>query len=244
MFNYANKYWMFFILIMLLTTGCAAFPDSFKQTISGPTGEISDIKPRSIYHEHPPREFYDLEKSSGMIFQFIQTEKWPDAEAEFQQLKTTWLTLSKSLVDNNTLTASPESKISALSNSIQERKVTQSLENINQFMGSISDISKTYKISPVTDIIMLGNSLRNISAYASIKDWSNLEKKTKELENMWHDAKPGVEQVGIISESTKIHASINRLKDAIDSENIAQVTEEIHKINESLAKIRIFYYGK
>jgi hypothetical protein len=111
-------------------------------------------------------------------------------------------------------------------------------------MGSISDIGKSFKLSPIADIVAVGNAARNVSFYSDDKNWGKAASKVKELQGTWQQVKPSMEQVGILGELTKTHADIKQLTDAVNAENKASVIENLAKLNESMGQIRQFYYGR
>lgn len=127
--------------------------------------------------------------------------------------------------------------------SITNKNSIASQENLNKFMGSISEIGKSYKRSPLSDIIAIGNALRAVNFYTEDKNWVKASTKIKDLEGTWKQFKPSLEKAGILGEITKTHSEMNQLQDAILAENEGSVNEQLDKLNESLGKIREFYRG-
>ncbi|WP_232035525.1 DUF4363 family protein [Methylomusa anaerophila] len=137
-----------------------------------------------------------------------------------------------------------EAAIQKLSVGIGEKKITESYESLNKFMSSVSDIGKSYKLSPVADIITLGNAVRNVSFYVEDKNWRKAAVKVEELEGTWEQVKPAMEQVGILGEVTKTHATVKQIKDAVNAENKGSFSDQLASINESLGRIRNFFRGR
>lgn len=131
-----------------------------------------------------------------------------------------------------------------LTAAINNKKITGSYESLIKFMGSISDIGKSYKLSPIADIIAVSNGIRNVSFFVEDKNWTKAAAKVKELQGTWEKVKPGMEQIGVWGEVTKTHATVNQMKDAINAENKGAFEEQQAAINESMGRIREFFRGK
>lgn len=232
-------------LSVVLFSGCGLMTPAQKPDI-GPAGKTVESKPNPPFVERfysPPGELYDLEATAGVIFEGINKENWQQAEAGFANLQTTWLN-AKALVGDKKGVKEADKALQDLSTAIAGKKITNSYENLNKFMGSIGDIAKSYKLSPLSDIIGVGNAVRNVNFYIADKDWSKAASKAKELEGVWGHAKPSMEQVGILNEVTRTHALVSQIKDAVNAENKGAVEEQTTNINESLGYIRNFYRGK
>ena len=111
-------------------------------------------------------------------------------------------------------------------------------------MANIGDIGKSYKLSPLSDIIAVGNTVRNVSFYVQDNTWPKAKSKVKEMEGTWGQGKPSMEKVGILGEVTKTHSAVKQLKDAVDGENKGSAEEQIANINESMGTIREYYRSK
>lgn len=233
------------ILASSLISGCAAFTPAPKPEV-GPTGKPVESKPNPPVMERfqsPPTQLYDLEATAGVIFEGFTTEKWDQAHKGLTTLQTTWQQ-AKPLLGEKKGVKEADEALDKLNEAIAAKELTSSYENLGKFMGSISDIGKSFKLSPLADIVAVGNAARNVGFYVDDKDWSKAASKVKELQGTWQQVKPSMEQVGILGELTKTHSDIKQLKDAVSAENKASVKENLAKINESMGQIRQFYYGR
>lgn len=233
------------ILASSLISGCAAFTPAPKPEV-GPTGKPVESKPNPPLMERfqsPPAQLYDLEATAGVIFEGFTTEKWDQAQRGLATLQTTWQQ-AKPLLGEKKGVKEADEALDKLNGAIAAKELTSSYENLGKFMGSISDIGKSFKLSPLADIVAVGNAARNVGFYVDDKDWSKAASKVKELQGTWQQVKPSMEQVGILGELTKTHSDIKQLKDAVNAENNASVKENLAKINESMGQIRQFYYGR
>ncbi|MEG6585672.1 hypothetical protein [Dendrosporobacter sp. 1207_IL3150] len=233
------------ILISLLLCGCGMLETAKKPEI-GPAGKPTESKPNPPFMQRfvsPPAQLYDLEATSGVIFEGLNKAKWDQAQAGFNNLQSTWEQV-KPLVGEKKGVKEADEALGKLAASITDKKITNSYENLNKFMGSIGDVAKSYKLSPLSDIIAVGNSIRNVSFYVEDKEWSKAASKVKELEGTWNKVKPSMEQIGILDQITITHSNVNQIKDAVNAENKGAVDENIANLNESLGKIREFFYGR
>lgn len=231
-------------LLIILTCGCGLMSPAKKPDI-GPAGKPVESKPNAPLTERfssPPASLYDLEAIAGTIFEGINKENWGQAEAGFNNIQTVW-TSTKSQIGEKKGVKEADKALQDLSTSISGKKVTASYENLNKFMGSIGDIAKSNKLSPLSDLISVGNGVRNVSFYVEDKNWSKAASKVKELEDTWGRAKPSLEQIGILADVTRTHSLVKQMKDAVNAENKGAVDEHVANINESLGYIRNFYYG-
>lgn len=232
-------------ILSLLSSGCSMLNPAKKPDI-GPAGVPPKAKSNPPFAERflsPPTELYDLEATAGVIFEGIRKEQWAQAEKGLSNLQTIWLQ-SQPLIGEKKGTKEATAALQNLSASISEKKSFESYENLNKFMGSIGDIGKSYKLSPLSDIIAVGNAIRNVSFYGETRNWSKAVSKAKELDDTWGQVKPSMEKVGILSEITKTHAIIKQIKDAVNSENKGALEDQTANINESMGQIREFYRGK
>jgi hypothetical protein len=212
----------------------------------GPAGKPVESKPNPPVVErfqYPPAETYDLEALAGAIFEGVTKNNWQQAEGNLTQLQVTWQQVKAGVGDKKGVKEGDEA-LQKLSYAVTAKKRTEAYENLNTFMSSASDIGKSYKLSPISSIIAVGNSIRNVGFYVEEKDWSKAASKVKELEGTWQHEKPSLEQVGLLGEVTKAHSKVNQLKDAVNAENKGASEEHIASLNESLGYIRQFYRGK
>lgn len=239
------KYTASTLFICTLLSGCTLMGPSQKPDV-GPTGKPVESKPNPPLLERfyaAPGELYDLEATAGVIFEGINKEKWDQAEAAFNNLQNIWIS-AKPLVGEKKGVKEADKALQDLSTAIAGKKITAAYENLNKFMGSIGDIAKSYKLSPLSGLIGVSNAVRNVNFYVEGRDWSKAASKVKELENVWGNAKPTLEQVGILGEVTRTHALIKQLKDSVNAENKGSVDDNTANINESLGYIRNYYRGK
>jgi len=234
-----------FLTLSLLLISCGVMTPAKKPEI-GPAGKPVETKPNPPILERfwsPPINLYDLESIAGQTFEGINKEQWPTAEAGLNNLQILWQN-TKPMICNKKGVEEADEALNKLALSIAAKQVTTSYENLNKFMGSIAEIGKSYKLSPIADIITVANAIRNVSFYAEEKNWSKAAAKVKELEGTWEQLKPNMEKVGILGEITKTHANVKQLKDAVNAENQGSVKNHIANINESMGSIREFYRGK
>jgi hypothetical protein len=233
------------ISLSLLLSGCNMFTPVKKPEI-GPAGSPVEAKPNPPLIQRfasPPGELYDLEATAGVIFQGINKRDWLQVESGMTTLQTLWPQV-KTLTGNKKGIKDADEALTQLVTNVAGKKGTESYEDLNKFMVSISDVGKSYKLSPLSDIVAVGNTLRNVSFYVHDKAWDKAKAKVKELESAWGQAKPSMEKVGILGEVTKTHTAVKQLKDAIEAENQGSAEEQITNINESLGTIREYYHGK
>lgn len=234
------------LVIILVTSGCSMLSPAAKKPEIGPTGKPTDSLPNPPITERfssPPGELYDLEATAGVVFEGINKLDWGQTEAGFNNLNALW-EQTKPLIGEKKGVKDADEALQKLALGISDKKADAAFDNLNKFMGSISDIGKSYKLSPLSDIIAVSNSVRNVSYYVEDKDWSKAAAKVKELEGIWQQAKPSMEKVGILGEITKTHATINQMKDAVNGENKGAFEEQAANINDSMGRIRQYYRGK
>ncbi|MDD4601712.1 hypothetical protein SDC9_05858 [bioreactor metagenome] len=233
------------VIFCILLSGCGMFTPAQKPEV-GPTGKPVESKANPPFLERfytPPGELYDLEATSGVIFEGINKEKWDQAETGFNNLQTIWIN-SKPLIGEKKGVKEADKALQELNIAIAGKKTTNSYESLNKFMGSIGDIAKSYKLSPLAGLIGVGNAIRNVNFYVEDKNWSKAASKVKELEGVWGNVKPTMEQVGILAEVTRTHSLVKQMKDAVAAENKGAIEEHTANLNESLGYIRNFFRGK
>jgi len=240
--HWLNIWTLQLILFSMLSTGCGL---TANQTDSGPTGKLTKTKPNKPIIEllsPAPAKLYDLETIAGLTFEGINKENWAQTEEGLANLVSSWQETKLSVGDEKTVALGDEA-LNKLSTAITEKQVTASYENLNKFMATISDIAKLHKLSPLADIITIGNAVRSTSFYVEEKNWSKASVKVKALDTTWKQSKPGLEKFGIIGEITKTHSYINQIKDAINEENKGNADDKLTDINSSIAQIREYYRG-
>lgn len=233
------------ISLSLLLSGCSMFSPAKKPEI-GPAGKPVETKPNPPLTQRftaPPEELYDLEATAGVIFEGIVNGNWTQAESGLSTLQALWPQIKNQIGDKKGVKEA-DGALEKLVTDISGHKNADSYESLNKFMANISDIGKSYKLSPLSDIVAVGNSIRNVSFYIHDMAWKKAQAKMKELEGTWGQTKPSMEKIGILSETTKTHSSVKQLKDAVEAENKGSAEEHIANINESMANIREYYKGK
>jgi len=233
------------LLAVSVTAGCGLAEPAKKPEI-GPAGKPPESKPNPPVMERfasAPNQLYDLEAIAGTVFEGVNKENWQQAEAGVYNLQAVWQQAKEAAGDKKGIKDGDEA-IGKLAVSVMDKKITASYENLNKFMGSVGDVGKSYKLSPVADLVAVGNALRSVSFYIADKNWSKASSKVKGLEDTWNNAKPPLEQIGILGAVTTTHAYVKQLKDAVNAESEGAAEEHIANLNESLGKIREYYRGK
>lgn len=229
----------------ILCSGCSMFQPLKKPDI-GPAGAPATEKSNPPLTERfmsPPGELYDLETTAGVIFEGIIKNDWLQATAGLKTLQQLWPQIRPLVGDKKGVTAA-SAALEELVLPISEKNPMDSYESLTKFMASISDIGKSYKLSPLSDIIGVNNAIRRVAFYVTFNDWHKATAKMKELDNTWGHAKPGMESVGVFGKLTTTHSIIKQMKDAVEAENKNSVQEHIANINESMAYIRDYYRSK
>lgn len=233
------------VLLLLGLSGCGLTAPAPKPEI-GPAGKPVESKPNPPFLERfyaAPTELYDLESTAGVVFEGITKADWAQAQAGINNLQTVWQQAKPAVGDKKGVKEADEA-IDKLAAAINGQKATAAYENLIKFMGSVSDIGKSYKLSPIADIIAVSNSIRNVSFYVEDNDWKKATAKVKELQGTWEQLKPSMEQLGILGEITKVHSTVTQMKDAVEAENKGSFMEHQANINESMGRVRDFFRGK
>jgi hypothetical protein len=231
--------------MLAAATGCGMLTPSKKPDI-GPAGKPVESKPNPPILERfysAPSQLYDLEAIAGTTFEGINKENWPQAETGLANLQTVWQDTKQQVGDMKGVKDGDEA-IGKLAGSIAAKQITASYESLNKFMGSVSDIGKSFKLSPIADIVAVGMAVRDVSFYVEDKNWSKAASKVKGLDDTWNSAKPSMEQIGILGEVTKTSSYVKQLKDAVNHESKGAVDEQVANINDSMGRIRDYYRGR
>ncbi|VBB07979.1 Hypothetical protein LUCI_3244 [Lucifera butyrica] len=243
-----KKHWVICLLLFLLLVfiaGCSLHAPVKKPDI-GPAGKPPESKPNPPFAERfwsPPGQLYDLETTAGVVFEGIQKADWSQVQSGLTNLQTIWRE-AKPVIGEKKGVKQADEALEKLVHSVDGQQTTATYKNLNSFMSSISEIGKSYKLSPLSDIITIDNVIRDVSFYTESNNWSKSASKVKSLEDTWGSLKTNMEKVGILGEITKSHSFIQQLKDAVNAENEGGVKEQITNLNESMGKIRNFYHGK
>ena len=227
----------FAIIIPFFSAGCSLIEpiNDFQQD---PVGMIEGSSPDTAsWTADAPAKLYDIEGLAGGVFEGILSRNWPMASENLSQLLTVWTEAKSSLQDsqNNIET---ENILNHLITAIRSHNADESQQDLNNFMYKISDISKNYKLSPLSDIIAINNAGRDLRYAVENKNWATAASKVKELQNTWGRAKSNLEQFGILGEITHTHSSIEQMKNSVDAENSVTFLEKFNSFNESMTKIR------
>jgi hypothetical protein len=234
---------IFLVVAMIVLNGCGL---SLKKPDFGPAGKTAAATGNPPFFNRfraAPPQLYDLEAIAGSTFEGINRENWDQAEAGLFQLQTVWQE-TKQIVGDMKGVGESDKALAKLNEAITAKQITASFESLNHFMGSVSDVGKNYKLSPVSDIIAVGNTIRNVSFYVEDKNWPKAGAKAKEMSESWNRIKPSLEQFGILGEVTKTHSFISQLKDAVAAENKGAIGDRIDDLNSSMGRIREYYRGK
>jgi len=122
----------------------------------GPAGKPVETKANPPFVERftsPPAELYDLEATAGGIFEGICNKKWAQAEQGLTTLRALWLETLPKIGDKKGTTGANEA-LEQLTTAITNKKDVDSYQSLTKFMSSISDIGKSYKLSPLSDIVI------------------------------------------------------------------------------------------
>lgn len=223
--------------ISLSLAGCSAIE---------PINDLSNVVEENAPNTAPdtaawtanaPTRLYDIEGLAGNIFEGILSRNWNDATANLSQLITAWTDV-KSVIENPTAILQSEEVLSLLISAVQARNPDLSQTELNDFMYKISDISKGYKLSPLSDIIAINNAGRDLRYAVENKNWVTAAAKAKELQNTWGRAKSNLEQFGILGDITETHSSIEQMKNSVEEENRTTFLERFQKFNEGMSHIR------
>lgn len=233
------------ILLAVVVSSCSMSGPAKKPDI-GPAGLPAESQPNPPIVDRlksPPAELYDLEATAGVVFQGLNKSNWPDAEAGINTFMNIWPEAKMLTGDKKGIKTADEA-LTNLMSAIKEQKVTAAYESLSKFIGSIGEIGKSYKLSPLSDLIAVDSGIRNVSFYVEQNDWAKAAIKVNELESTWGQAKPGLEKVGVLGEVTKTHSLVKQLKDAVAAQNKGAIEDHLADINDSMARIRDYYRGK
>jgi len=86
--------------------------------------------------------------------------------------------------------------------------------------------------------------VRSVDFFVEDDNWAKAGIKAKELEDTWGQAKPALEQFGILGVVTKTHTAVEQLRSAVTAENKGAASEQLTKLNDYMAVIETYYRGK
>ena len=233
------------MMILLIVTGCGMLGAAKKPEV-GPAGAPVETRPNPPITQRfmsPPKELYDLEATAGVIFEGIIKNNWQQAETGLNTFRELW-PYAKTLIGDKKGVKDADEALGKLVTGVEEKKGADSYESLTKFMGGIGEIGKSYKLSPLSDIIGVGSAIRTVYYYVETNDWKKAAGKMKELDSVWGQAKPSIESIGILNKVTTSHSIIKQMKDAIEAENKGSIKEHIANVNESMGYIREYYRGK
>lgn len=236
--------WLLISTLVFLIGGCSLSPA--RKPDIGPAGSPTESKsnpPLAARFAAPPTQLYDLEAIAANTFDGINTNDWQKAGAGLVNLQAAWRD-TKSLVGDMKGVTQSDGAIQKLAASIAAKNRQGAYEDLNKFMVGVTDIGKSYKLSPVADIINVGNGIRSVAFYVENNEWTKASLKAKQLDNTWHQVKTSFEKVGILNQVTETHSKISQLSDAVDAQDKSAVEGHIADINETMGRIREFYRGQ
>lgn len=225
-------------LLILLLSGCS-WLEPAKKPDTGPAGqpEVKSNPPMTQRFKSPLKQFYQLDETAGVMFEAIQSNNWQQAQAELLKLQSTWQQIQPQIGDLDNADEAT-TKLTALADAVKQQDNTNAQKQLNGAMSSISDICLNYKLSPLSDLILLGNYLRNVSFAVMLTDWPDATTKVTELDRFWGQIKPSIENPGILNEVTRSHAYIKQLTDAVEAKNQESAQSHIKHLNRTLGAIR------
>ncbi|MDU2066264.1 MAG: hypothetical protein E6713_15725 [Sporomusaceae bacterium] len=233
------------LIAVLLTAGCDLGQAPKKPEI-GPTGSGETTKTNPPFwqrFEKPPQIFYDLEPTGGILFEKIKQKNWSAAALDAANLRHSWEN-TKLAIGAKKGVGEADEALEKLNQAITAQNSLTAYEALNEFFSALSDAAKSYKFSPLADLLQIGNAARSVNYYVADKDWSKAAAKAQELEQTWEQNKPSLEMMGILGKVTQTHSTIKGLRDAVGGENQGQAESLLKNLNESLANIRDFYKNK
>lgn len=235
-----NKYLIALIALSLAlpltVTGCSAITPI--NDLTNITEDIPTPAPDpAAWTADAPSKLYDIEGLAGNIFSSILSRDWNGANENLSRLMTAW-TEAKAVIENPAAILQSEEILSLLISAIQARNPDVSQKELNDFMYKISDISKNYKLSPLSDIIAINNAGRDLRYAVENKNWVTAAAKIKELQNTWGRAKSNLEEFGILGDITQTHNSIDQLKNSVEEENRTTFLDRFQKFSEGMTHIR------
>lgn len=235
------------LIFSLAALGCGlAAPAQKPEPPTGPAGKGSDTKhilPLIEQLKAPPAQLYDLEQTAGSLFEGLNKGNWPQAEAALTALQHLW-SQARPQVEGKKGIADADKAMVQLAEAVAGKKSIAAYENLNKFIGGINTIGKSYKLSPLADLLLISNAVRDASFYIEDRNWLKASAKARQLDDTWKEAKPVLEQAGILGEVIRTHLNIAKLRDAVAAENKAACDEILQEINLGLATIRDFYRGQ
>lgn len=228
-------------LLIALTAGCSWFGAQTKPAPQ-PENNAQDL----TYMEkvkRPPLVFFDLAAQLDSLFKPLNKMDFTAAQEEYQKLQTTW-EKAKTEAGNIKGVTETDEAAKALGLAIASQKAAESMSVMNKFANSLQDLLMNYKLSPLSDIVNLSTISRNVAWELEDQDFKKAMVRTEELEKTWERSKVNLEQAGILSEVTKAHDDIGKIKGAVTAENKMAARDQLKKFDESMSKIRDFYRQK
>lgn len=193
--------------------------------------------------KRPPLAFFDLAGQMEDLFKPLNKMDFDKAQEEYQKVQVTW-EKAKDEAGNIKGIKETDEAFKALGAAITAGKTSESMASMNKFANSLNELLTNYKLSPLSDIVNLATISRNVSWELEDKDFKKSLVRAEELEKTWEQSKVNLEQAGILSEVTKAHDAVSKIKGSVTAENKMSTEGQIKKFNESLGKIRDFYKQK
>lgn len=242
---YKYSIWLSSFLIVLLISGCSLGSADKKPEI-GPTGLGSLTLPNPPFlqrFQSPPATLYDLDALAGQLYEASNQNNSQQEMQLVTEMTNLW-TETEPQVGEKKGVSEAKTALKKLQESVPAASLGTKVDNLNQFMGKISEIGQSYKLSPLADLISTSNNVRILAYYVGEKDWSKASAKVQQLEGNWEQIKPGLEKFGVLSEITATHGTIKSLRDSVSAEDKDGSEGKIKQLNDHLGKIRDYYRSK
>ena len=227
-------------LLICLPAGCSRL-GTFTQPV--PQSKPESGQQELTYAEkvrRPPLVYFDLASELDALFKPLNKMDLPQAQAEYQKILTLWETAKTETGDIKGVKETDEA-LKSLGTAIAAGKSQESMAGLNKFANNLQELLTNYKLSPLSDIVNLATISRNVSWELEDHDFKKAFVRTEELKKTWEQSKTNLEQAGILSEVTKAHESIEKIKGSVTAENKMAADAQLKKFNESLSKIQNFY---
>ena len=227
-------------LLICLPAGCSRLgtftqpaPQSKPETGQQELTYVEKVK-------RPPSVYFDLASELDELFKPLNKMDLTQAQAEYQKTLTLWETAKAETGDIKGMKETDEA-LKSLGTAIAAGKSQESMAGLNKFSNNLQELLTNYKLSPLSDMVNLATISRNVSWELEDHDFKKAFVRTEELKKTWEQSRTNLEQAGILSEVTKAHESIDKIKGSVTAENKMAADAQLKKFNESLTKIRDFY---
>jgi hypothetical protein len=165
------------------------------------------------------------------------------AQQAYQKVEATW-EAAKNESGNIKGVQETDEALKSVGSALSAEKGPESIDSLNKFTYSLSQLLMNYKLSPLSDIVNLATISRNIAWEVKERDFKKAKVRSEELKKTWSATKVNLEQPGILGEVTKAHDSVSKIENSVAAENQKASEDQLKKFDESLTKIRNFYKNK